>query len=62
VRWKGPRGAGGEFQVESDWIVLRKNEEASAEIFFTADLKKGAAAATRPITFVFNGGPGAASA
>jgi len=36
--------------------------ERSAEIFYTAFVKKSADPATRPVTFVFNGGPGAASA
>lgn len=67
--YTAPKGAqrsfkwgGKDYTVESDWIVLRKNEEPVAEMFFTAYLRKGAAAGSRPITFVFNGGPGAASA
>jgi len=36
--------------------------ERSAAIFYTAFVAKGADAASRPVTFVFNGGPGAASA
>jgi carboxypeptidase C (cathepsin A) len=36
--------------------------ERSAAIFFTAFVLKGADQASRPITFAFNGGPGAASA
>jgi carboxypeptidase C (cathepsin A) len=36
--------------------------ERSAAIFYTAFITKGADAASRPLTFVFNGGPGAASA
>lgn len=36
--------------------------QRSAAIFYTAYTLKGAAAGTRPVTFVFNGGPGAASA
>lgn len=34
----------------------------SAAVFYTAYVAKGADPATRPVTFVFNGGPGAASA
>src|SRR5579884_1608434 len=34
----------------------------SAEVFYTAFVAKGANSAARPLTFVFNGGPGAASA
>jgi carboxypeptidase C (cathepsin A) len=36
--------------------------EKSAAMFYTAYVAKGANATTRPLTFVFNGGPGAASA
>jgi carboxypeptidase C (cathepsin A) len=36
--------------------------ERSAAIYYTAYVAKGAEPATRPLTFVFNGGPGAASA
>ncbi|MEA2905764.1 MAG: hypothetical protein QOI12_3151 [Alphaproteobacteria bacterium] len=36
--------------------------ERSAAIFYTAYVTKGPDAAKRPLTFVFNGGPGAASA
>ncbi len=35
--------------------------ERSAAVFYTAYVLKGAEAGRRPITFVFNGGPGAAS-
>jgi carboxypeptidase C (cathepsin A) len=36
--------------------------EQSAAMFYTAYVAKGADSASRPLTFVFNGGPGAASA
>jgi len=36
--------------------------EQSAAIFYTAYVARGANTANRPLTFVFNGGPGAASA
>ncbi len=36
--------------------------ERSAAIFYTAYVAKNAEAANRPVTFAFNGGPGAASA
>jgi carboxypeptidase C (cathepsin A) len=38
------------------------NGERKADIFYTAYVAKGPNAGTRPVTFVFNGGPGAASA
>jgi carboxypeptidase C (cathepsin A) len=44
-------------------LDLRSEQgEKSAEIFYVAYLASGADAKVRPITFVFNGGPGAASA
>jgi len=38
-----------------------KNPSAEASMFYAAYFKKGAAAKERPITFVFNGGPGSAT-
>jgi carboxypeptidase C (cathepsin A) len=38
------------------------NGEKLAQVFYTAYIAKGGDAAKRPITFAFNGGPGAASA
>ncbi len=58
-------------QTKADWIVLRKKEKPIAEMFYTDYRVKGKASknvthksgtSKRPITFVFNGGPGAASA
>uniref|UniRef100_A0A7S1BL93 Carboxypeptidase n=1 Tax=Corethron hystrix TaxID=216773 RepID=A0A7S1BL93_9STRA len=49
------------YKAVADWITLRKINKPVAEMFFTAYfLQPGDA--SRPITFVFNGGPGAASA
>jgi len=55
------------FRATADWVVLRKLEKPVAEIFHVYyrkldEARDGAAAAARPVTFVFNGGPGAASA
>lgn len=49
------------YSAEADWIVLKKEEKPVAEMFFTSYHKKKLTA-HRPLTFVFNGGPGAASA
>jgi carboxypeptidase C (cathepsin A) len=49
-----------DYTVSAKWIVLRKQEKPAAEIFsvsYVAD-RDG----DRPVTFVFNGGPGASSA
>jgi carboxypeptidase C (cathepsin A) len=42
--------------------LIMQNGEKSAAIFYTAYALKGAPAAARPVTFVFNGGPGASAA
>jgi carboxypeptidase C (cathepsin A) len=50
-----------DYTASAKWLVLRKKEKPAAEIFsvsYVAD----ASAADRPVTFVFNGGPGASSA
>ena len=39
----------------------KKNPKAEASMFYVAYFKKGAPAADRPITFLYNGGPGAAT-
>ena len=42
--------------------LFDQSGERSAAIFYTAYVAKNAEAANRPVTFAFNGGPGAASA
>ena len=57
--WTAP-GASIDYTASAGWIVLRKKEKPAAEIFsvsYVAD-RDG----DRPVTFVFNGGPGASSA
>lgn len=39
----------------------KKNAKAEASIFYTAYFKKGAPSADRPITFLYNGGPGSST-
>ena len=49
-----------DYTASANWIVLRKKEKPAAEIFsvsYVADRDDD-----RPVTFVFNGGPGASSA
>ena len=48
-----------EYRAEADWIVLRKDEKPTAEMFYTYYSVEGDDG--RPVTFVFNGGPGASS-
>jgi carboxypeptidase C (cathepsin A) len=58
--WNG--GAGPiDYTASAGWIVLRKKDKPAAEMFsvsYVADQ----ADERRPVTFVFNGGPGASSA
>ena len=48
-------------KVNADWLLVRENGVPAAEVFFTSYQAPGPKA-KRPITFLFNGGPGAASA
>jgi len=54
------------FRATADWVVLRKQEKPVAEMFHVyyrkLDEGQDGSANHRPVTFVFNGGPGAASA
>ena len=69
-RYEPPKGSGADFSIElegkpldyraeAQWIVLRKDEKPRAEMFCTAYTVPGES--VRPVTFVFNGGPGASS-
>ena len=52
------------YEAEANWMVLRQNEEPAAEMFYIRYSQKKSQEtpeARRPITFVFNGGPGASS-
>jgi carboxypeptidase C (cathepsin A) len=50
-----------EYTASAKWLVLRKKDKPSAEIFSVSYVANDGAA-DRPVTFVFNGGPGASSA
>ena len=50
-----------DYTASAKWLVLRKKEKPSAEIFSVSYLAQGAQPG-RPVMFVFNGGPGASSA
>lgn len=52
-------GATLEYEAEADWIVLRKDEKPTAEMAYTRYFLKDGG--ERPLTFIFNGGPGASS-
>lgn len=49
------------YTAAAKWTVLRKKEKPAAEIF-SVSYVAGDGDQSRPVTFVFNGGPGAASA
>lgn len=50
------------YRAESGWLTLYKHEKPAAEMFHVFYATEDPDSANRPITFVFNGGPGAASA
>jgi carboxypeptidase C (cathepsin A) len=50
------------YEASAEWIKLRRIHKPIAHIFHTAYIDSSAAIESRPLTFVFNGGPGAASA
>src|SRR3954454_4652428 len=63
-----PRGAAStgtwndvSYTATAKWLVLRKKEKPSAEIFSVSYVAEGGEQ-NRPVAFVFNGGPGASSA
>jgi carboxypeptidase C (cathepsin A) len=69
-KYEPPKGSGADFRIElggesldyraeAQWIVLRKDDKPKAEMFCTAYTVPGNS--VRPVTFVFNGGPGASS-
>ena len=49
-----------DYTASAKWLVLRKKEKPAAEIFSVSYVAAGGD--DRPVTFVFNGGPGASSA
>lgn len=50
------------YKAIAEWQTLFEREKPVAEMFHVAYLAQNDEAAPRPLTFVFNGGPGAASA
>jgi carboxypeptidase C (cathepsin A) len=61
VAWTDEAGSTADVEVTSEWLVLRKKERPAAEMFHTY-YRLADARGRRPISFVFNGGPGASSA
>src|SRR5262245_63693036 len=60
----GTWSAGGttiDYTASANWLVLRKKDKPAAEIFSVSYVADDSDV-DRPVTFVFNGGPGASSA
>ncbi|MFP6666570.1 MAG: hypothetical protein VB876_04615 [Pirellulales bacterium] len=50
------------YRAIAEWITLRRIHKPVAHVFHSAYLAESPSGDQRPLTFVFNGGPGAASA
>lgn len=64
--WAGPDGTVS-YLARGEWIVLREKDKPVAEMFSVSYVQRGdtpdhVGSDGRPVTFVFNGGPGASSA
>jgi carboxypeptidase C (cathepsin A) len=57
-------GSKAKLLATADWLLVREHGVPTAEVFFTSYVKDAGRSreSDRPITFLFNGGPGAASA
>ena len=58
--WTGSDRSTLTYTANASWMVLRKKEKPSAEVFSVSYVAEDGS--DRPVTFVFNGGPGASSA
>jgi carboxypeptidase C (cathepsin A) len=61
VIWTSDAGHDADIEVISEWSVLRKRERPAAEMFHTY-YRLATTNGRRPVSFIFNGGPGASSA
>jgi len=55
-------GADLNYEATAGWLPLKEGDVRKADIFHTYYRRRGNGRSKRPLTFVFNGGPGAASA
>ncbi|HSK28208.1 MAG TPA: hypothetical protein VK894_14960 [Jiangellales bacterium] len=61
MSWPGPEGDVA-ITTRASWLVLRQDEKPVAEVFSVAYVADEPSTGTgRPVTLVFNGGPGASS-
>ena len=66
LAWTAPGGEEMPYTARAGWMLLREKDKPVAEVFSVAYLQGSdearPAPTGRPVTFVFNGGPGASSA
>ena len=60
--WTSPNGAELAYRAEAAWMALRDDDDEPVADIFSASYTADEAGPSRPVTFVFNGGPGASSA
>ena len=62
--WTAPDGTQLPYVATGEWMLLREKDKPVAEMFSVSyvSLEQDVDPADRPVTFVFNGGPGASSA
>lgn len=63
--WTGPDGQTIPYRATGEWMLLREKDKPVGEMFSVSYVRRGQEGddpADRPVTFVFNGGPGASSA
>lgn len=62
--WTGADGTEVPHRATGDWMLLREKDKPVAEMFSVSyvSIATDQDASDRPVTFVFNGGPGASSA
>ena len=60
--WSGPAGTQLSYRAEAAWMALRDEDDEPVADIFSVSYTAADADGLRPVTFVFNGGPGASSA
>lgn len=60
--WTGPAGESLAYTADASWMALRDDDDKPLADIFSVSCTADDAGPQRPVTFVFNGGPGASSA
>ncbi len=60
--WTSPDGVAVAYTADASWMSLRDDDDEPLADIFSVSCTADAPDRTRPVTFVFNGGPGASSA